>query len=383
MRHDTPARFLLVFVLLLAGEPVRGQPQRSTPVEQAQTAPLTIVCSRYDSPAEILVADDWRSAKINPSDQFGSMTCREVAGAFRSCTGPQLPDAGLAATFTRTGDSISVRLTGNSIAGPRELARLDCWHIGRGDPPGHPKTFMLDYRVTGGRAGFDRHSRLTHPGDLYISANTQARGSHLRTQPSRDLLNAITEYLKAAQPVRSGSTSQDPEAEVRSLALITGGSRYDLEPRADVSRLLDEAMQRALTSAIVGTWRESGWALCRPAAQLRPEQVDPPIDRLIFGHDGQFSVTWRGGGARVYGDSNKAAPHTALPDYSGRYTIQPDSGRVRLTFERGIYQPRDFAGDGFFRINGDTLDLTRVWLGTYEARQKPDICELTFVRVGG
>jgi hypothetical protein len=131
---------------------------------------------------------------------------------------------------------------------------------------------------------------------------------------------------------------------------------------------------------LLGTWWESEWRLCHPAAQLTAEPMDEPIASLVFQNDGHFSVTWRGGGARAYGDPSGKTPHVAVPDYSGRYVTFPDYGGITLTFERGIYTPRDFSGEGSFQITDDKLVLKRVWLGTYKAKQKPDICEITFRR---
>jgi hypothetical protein len=50
--------------------------------------------------------------------------------------------------------------------------------------------------------------------------------------------------------------------------------------------------------------------------------------------------------------------------------MQMDSG--------GVFVPKDFAGEGRFRINMGQLTLQNVWFGTKQTKQKPDICELTF-----
>ena len=36
--------------------------------------------------------------------------------------------------------------------------------------------------------------------------------------------------------------------------------------------------------------------------------------------------------------------------------------------------------DGKYAISGNQLTLTEAWLGTRQAKQKPDICELTFTK---
>lgn len=96
-------------------------------------------------------------------------------------------------------------------------------------------------------------------------------------------------------------------------------------------------------SPIVGSWRESGWKLCRPAAQLTAADMDAPIDDLTFRDDGTFSVTWRGGGAHT-GD----IPHVFIPDYSGHYTVEPVAGRITLRIDDGLFVPGDFSGDGTY-----------------------------------
>lgn len=340
------------------------------------------ICTSYDDPTEILVADDWRSAIVNPAGDFGLMACDEAKEAFRACAGPQVPDAGLSATFTRSGDGTIARLTGESIAGPREMGRFDCWRIARAEPPPrHPASFALEYSLTGGQSGLDRHLRLTQARMLDISANAKSRATVLHRRAGAELMAAVNAFLEVARPAQPVAQPVRPDAVDTSLALIAGGVRFALEPSRDLAQRLGDAFANQLENAIVGAWQQSGWTLCHPASRLTADQMDPPIERLEFEADGRFSVTWRGGGAHVYDDPSGARPHTTIPDYSGHYDIDFDRGRIRLTFESGIHAPRDFAGDGFFRIDGDTLSLTRVWLGTFAARRRPDVCELNFSRI--
>lgn len=138
--------------------------------------------------------------------------------------------------------------------------------------------------------------------------------------------------------------------------------------------LVIAASQRP-TSSLSGSWWESGWKLCTPAAQLTAADVDPPIEDLTFREDGTFSVTWRGGGAHT-GD----IPHVFIPDYSGHYTTDADAHRIAMRIDNGLFVPRDFRGDGTYAIEGNALTLVHVWFGTKQARHPPDICELTFTR---
>jgi len=345
----------------------------------AWTLPLmgrvTTVCSKYDSSWIILVSDDWRSARVG-SSELGLMHCAEGKDTFRTCQGPQIPDAGFTATFTRSGENISARLTGETVHGPSEFAQLECFRLTTGQLVPHElKTWTLEYSLTGGIAGLHRDLRLAQTGEINVSANSGNFASHISARAPAELVAKIADFLKNAQEERPASREPMPDAINTSLALISGGSKYELEIPENIGQALNEAMESVLKTALVGVWWESRWDLCRAAAQLTGDQVDSPIERLVFQDNGRFSVT-----ARVYGAPKGKTPHISVPDYSGKYSIQADYGGIHLSFENGIYTPRDFSGDGFFRIDEDKLVLKNVWLGTYTAKQKPDICEMTFER---
>lgn len=129
------------------------------------------------------------------------------------------------------------------------------------------------------------------------------------------------------------------------------------------------------SASLVGSWRESGWTLCKPAAQMTASDMGAPIDDLTFRNDGTFSVTWRGGGAHT-----TDVPHVVIPDYSGHYALGSPAGRIALRIDNGLFVPTDFVGEGTYTLNGDTLVVTHVWFGTKQAPRRPDICELTFAR---
>jgi hypothetical protein len=138
-----------------------------------------------------------------------------------------------------------------------------------------------------------------------------------------------------------------------------------------------DAQAAQATSPLVGSWRESAWKLCTPAAQLTADDVDTPIDDLQIHPDGTFSVMWQGGGAHTADIPHVFVP---VPDYTGDYTLDPAAHRIRMRADYGLFMPPDFAGNGGYRISGNELTLTGIWLGTRQAKHKPDICELTFTR---
>lgn len=154
-----------------------------------------------------------------------------------------------------------------------------------------------------------------------------------------------------------------------SIVLVVATATGDAFERSDI------VLQGPADRAIVGAWWQSGWKLCKPAAQLSSTDIDPPIDELVFREDGTFSVTWRGGGAHT-----SDIPHVFIPDYTGHFTVDPAAGGIRLRIDNGLFVPRDFAGDGAYAINGNELKLARVWFGTRRAKQRSDICELMFAR---
>lgn len=236
------------------------------------------------------------------------------------------------------------------------------------------KTWTLEYTAGGGMWARGMTLKLSHPGELKISNIAE---SNVHMQASAELMMRIQEFLKVARQARP--TTPGPDQPYDLLILTSAGAKYELAPES-VRDLLSQTIDAAMNKELLGTWWESEWKLCHPAAQLTAEQMDTPIESLVFQDDGRFSVTWRGRGARGYGDPSGKTPHLAVPDYSGLYVISPADGNIRMTLESGIHTPRDFSGEGSFQITEDKLALKRIWLGTYTAKQKPDICEMTFRR---
>ena len=115
--------------------------------------------------------------------------------------------------------------------------------------------------------------------------------------------------------------------------------------------------------------------MCDPSVRMTTDTIDTPIDVLTFRENGTFEVTWRGGGARTAG-----SPNVTIPDYTGRYALVPALGAIQFSVPPPVPAPREFAGDGAFRLAGNQLTLSRVWLGTSMVPRRPEICDLTFSR---
>ena len=259
------------------------------------------------------------------------------------------------------------------------LAALICCLIGYAAAQTIPrdlKTWTLEYRVVGGVAGLDQRLRLTDDGELSVGS-PHGRGTYVITHASPELMTKAAQFLQAARILPPLPPDVIPDRIYASLSLTSGGASYSLALTAEMAKLFSNAMGAVVKQALLGTWWESGWNLCSPATRLTTADVDVPIERLVFENGGRFSVTWRGGGARGY--LGGKLPHVEIPDYSGRYSIV-SSSYIRMTFESGIFTPRDFSGEGYFQIKGNKLDLRNIWLGTKRAERKPDICELEFTR---
>jgi hypothetical protein len=235
------------------------------------------------------------------------------------------------------------------------------------------KTWTLEYSIDGGITPFHSAVTLTQAGDLTVSNFDNRVTGHA----SAELMTTITDFLKVAKKARPFTPGPDQRSV--SLTLTSAGVTHELDVPNAIGDLLFQTMDTTMKNAFVGTWWESEWKLCHPAKQLTGEQMDPPIQSLTFSVDGHFSVTWPGGGAESPGRPGE--PFIWVPDYSGRYIILSDYSGIRLVFEGGIHSPRDFSGNGNFDIDDKKLVLRNLWLGTYRAREKPGICEMTFKRI--
>lgn len=234
------------------------------------------------------------------------------------------------------------------------------------------KTWTLEYSIDGGNTPFHRAVMVTQSGQLSVAYFDY----RVTGQASPEVMRKVTDFLKVAK--RARPFTPGPDQRYASLTLTSPGLRLELEAPASIDEVLLETMNTTTRKALIGNWWESERKFCHPAAQLTAEQMDPPIQTLAFQEDGRFSVTWRGGGAESPGRPGER--FIWVPDYSGRFSIDSYQNVIHFTVENGIRSPRDFSGHGAFQIDDNKLVLHNVWLGTYKAEQKPDICEMTFKR---
>ena len=86
-----------------------------------------IVCHDKKSSWTMSVAVDWRSAEVRNDGkpvQFSILHCKDI----EACSSGTR-DTGFAARFNRAGDGVSASLASKSIAGPHEIAQLDCFFV--------------------------------------------------------------------------------------------------------------------------------------------------------------------------------------------------------------------------------------------------------------
>jgi hypothetical protein len=235
--------------------------------------------------------------------------------------------------------------------------------------------WQADFTIAGTIQGLAERLTLDQSGNLIAGGLPGRDESGVEGRASPELLATVKAWLQDAQPEKADKGPPIPDGLLLTAVLQSGGQQYRLDMPTDLFQPLQAAYEATVRHALFGRWRETGWKLCTPAAQLTADDYDLPIDELSFRPDGAFTVTWHGGGAHT-GD----IPHVFVPDYQGHYDVVAAHGYLSLKFERGIVTPRDFAGNGHFTITATELTLQDIWLGTRQAPRKPNICELTFAR---
>jgi hypothetical protein len=264
-------------------------------------------------------------------------------------------------------------MTRAACAGSLLLGIAACTSAGAQGPPRDPGDWQLEYAISGGIAIYAHALTVTRAGELKAS-DTRLR-DNVTARAASDLVATITAFLRTAREAKKRPPM--PDAIDTSLVLTSGGRKYELEPTPDIRAKLDAAWDAAVSGALVGSWRQSGWKLCKPAAQLAASEMDTPIDDLTFRSDGTFGLMWAGGGAHTTGVAHVQVPY---PDYTGAYTVTASTGALSMRSRNPLVNLRDFSGEGRFRIDGAELTLTNIWLGTRQAPHKPEVCELTFAR---
>lgn len=232
------------------------------------------------------------------------------------------------------------------------------------------KEWAVEYSVTGGIRPYTHSVSVTSDGAL-VGIDTNAR-HHIIARASAEVVAKVAAFLNHAHTATR--VVPGPDQRVTDLVLKTGGKDYLIAGTPEIFQVLDNAFGVAVADGLIGEWRESEWKLCTPVPQLAPGDIDAAIDTLAFKNDGSFSVTWPGG-PRTTG-----VPHVQVPDYYGRYTLEPAQGYFQMRIEGGRFIPTDVVNKGQFGIADGTLIIRNAWFGTKQARKKPDICELTFVR---
>jgi hypothetical protein len=88
-----------------------------------------IACGTGDDEWTIRVARDWRSAEVRRHDralEFGALKCSADGRDLPGCGNPDVADAGYIAAFTRSDETLRVKIGAETVKGARPLASLVC-----------------------------------------------------------------------------------------------------------------------------------------------------------------------------------------------------------------------------------------------------------------
>jgi hypothetical protein len=230
--------------------------------------------------------------------------------------------------------------------------------------------WTLAYSVSGGAAGLSRTVTVTDAGRIRVE---DRRVGRVDVPMDRDLFVRARDAAAAAKEIAPARRAVHADEIVSSLTLTRDGRTREVEMTPDLLNALGRGADAAVWLALVGTWRQVGLTYCAPKAHLGPDEVEPSIEKLAFNGDGSFTVHWPG-------DPHASSePRLPLPSLRGSFRASLTAGTLALGVEDGMPVPRDFAGSGSFRFEGDRRLLLRgVWFGTRSVATKPDACELAF-----
>ena len=207
------------------------------------------------------------------------------------------------------------------------------------------------------------------PLELIPGAEHEAKVYALGTEgPFTFAALALCETLRV-EPADAGVSIEDgwlvvdpatPDGtEVTLIASISGEAVPEL---GDVEISLPVFVYDPALRPWVGRWSEVAQIDCGTGDERAPEE---PLEEVWFWAVGYASVTWR--------------PFEIYKDYWGRHAFEPDDlgpemGHLALSIEGGNYVPPDVDSEGSYRIEGEDLVLSDVWLGTPREGTQPAAC---------
>lgn len=191
-------------------------------------------------------------------------------------------------------------------------------------------------------------------GQVYIEAGTFsdiARGTSRQLR----LAKIVGGYPQDVEACVTWSVTPDTLAMISDVGVVVTSAQAPVGSQivvtADIEdgrRILELEMMlyEPMVTPILGIWSETERISCT-SGTFAPTS---PVGELAFYDNGEFKVTW--------------TPFEAYVDYWGAYTHAPDSGSIALTIFNGNFTPLDFDGYGAAFVNGSTLELTGMFLGT-------------------
>jgi hypothetical protein len=163
-----------------------------------------------------------------------------------------------------------------------------------------------------------------------------------------------------------GATVDPVTGVVRVDAATASNSRFVVTADVESGRKLitaDVIVFRQEEMPWRGNWREDKQLVCGTGEEVDPEEV---LNEVIFWADGTLWVTWN--------------PFELYIDYEGTHDFDAGAGTVEVVSLGGNFVPADIDGSGTFTLDGDTLTLQDLWLGSPQGSTQPARCGHKLVR---
>lgn len=149
--------------------------------------------------------------------------------------------------------------------------------------------WQVEFTIAGTIQGLAERLTLDQSGNLIAGSLPGRAGSRVEGRASPELLATVKAWLQDARPEKADKGPPIPDGLLLTAVLQSGGQQYRLDMPADLFQPLQTAYEATVRHALLGRWRQTGWKLCTPAAQLTADDYDLPIEELSFRPDGAFT----------------------------------------------------------------------------------------------
>jgi hypothetical protein len=158
----------------------------------------------------------------------------------------------------------------------------------------------------------------------------------------------------------------DAQGLVTVSAAVPNGAQFTVTADVEQGRRVLTLLAYVYTAEgnpFVGHWTEKAQLDCEAGAEGDPGD---PINELRFDASGDVWVTWY--------------PFEVYYDWWGTWSFSLEDGTIEMAPTGGNYVPDDVDGVGTFTIDGNSLILKDIWLGSYQGEETPPGCGHRFER---